>query len=251
MVLWELLISYERINLIQPTSKGAPEMLTTLAKHTFKLPQIAVEETRYQRIYRKFKAFTMIDERQYIGNLRLAAEVSEISGCIVECGTWRGGMSAGIAEVLGPSRKYYLFDSFQGLPPAREIDGSKALAWQSDIGSPGYLNNCSASEEEARYAVSQSPARNYKLIKGWFADTLPGFCFPEPIALLRLDADWYDSTKCVIDNLGGLVAPGGLIIVDDYYTWDGCTKATNEAAAEHNWKIRQSRFGGVCFIRVD
>jgi O-methyltransferase len=208
----------------------------------------AADERRYRSVYQKYTNFTMIPENTYIGNLRLAARAAEISGSVVECGTWRGGMIAGIADVLGPARRYYLFDSFEGLPPAKEIDGPAALAWQSNTTGPAYFDNCTASETEARTAMSMSSAKDYRIIKGWFNDSLPRAAVSKPIAILRLDGDWYDSTKCVLDNFASSVAPGGLIIVDDYYIWDGCTQAVNEFAASRKWRIRQN--DGICFIVV-
>ena len=92
----------------------------------------ASNERRFRKIFRKYRGFTMVPENIYAGNLRLASTVRNLSGAIVECGTWRGGMIAGIADVLGPGRHYRLFDSYEGLPPAREIDGEAALAWQRD-----------------------------------------------------------------------------------------------------------------------
>ena len=214
------------------------------------LVAFAGDELRYRLIFRKYREFTMIPGHSYVGNLHLAARVRNVPGCIVECGTWRGGMIAGIADVLGRSRHYYLFDSFEGLPPAREIDGQAALAWQSDTTGSAYYNNCTASEDDARRAMSRSRARNYQIVKGWFEATLPGMKWIEPIALLRMDADWYESTRCILENLASRLAPGGLILVDDYYTWDGCAQAVNEFAVERKWKIRQSRIHGVCYIAV-
>lgn len=190
----------------------------------------------------------MIPGSTYVGNLCLAAMAAQIQGSIVECGTWRGGMIAGIADVLGPGRRYYLFDSFEGLPPAKEIDGPAALAWQADTKGAGYFDNCTASEQEARAAMSLSRAKDYQIVKGWFRETLPRVSMPQPIALLRMDGDWYESTKCILDNLAPSVARGGLIIVDDYYLWDGCTQAVNEAAAMRKWRIQQ--YAGICFIVV-
>jgi len=159
-----------------------------------RVSRFVLNEWRFRGLYRKYKQYTMIPEGAYFDNLRLATRVAAIEGNIVECGTWRGGMIAGIAEVLGSQRRYYLCDSFQGLPPAKEIDGEAARNWQADTASPGYHNNCLASEEDVRAAMSMSPASDYKILKGWFEETLP--TFPgEPIALLRMDADWYDSTK--------------------------------------------------------
>ena len=208
------------------------------------------EATRFRKSFRKFQAFTMVPEPKYIGNLRLASTIAQLPGDVVECGTWRGGMIAGIADTLGPGRKYWLFDSFEGLPPAKPIDGGAALAWQRDVSSPGYYNNCRASEEEAKSAMSISAARDYAIVKGWFRDTLPATSVG-PIALLRLDADWYESTKDVLQNFADRVVPGGLIVVDDYYTWDGCALAVNECVAQRGWRIRQSSLGNVCYISVE
>jgi O-methyltransferase len=209
----------------------------------------AVDELRFRSLHRKYKKYTMISEAVYAGNLHLAAKVKNVEGSIVECGTWRGGMIAGIGDVLGEQRSYYLCDSFEGLPPVKEIDGAEAQAWQADTTSPAYLNNCTASEEDARTAMSMSSAKDYQIVKGWFEDTLPKLT-PQPIALLRMDADWYESTKCILENLSDRVVSGGLIVIDDYYVWEGCTVAVNEFAARKKWRIRQSRLHGVCYIKA-
>jgi O-methyltransferase len=190
----------------------------------------------------------MIPEHLYAGNLQLALLVKKIPGAIVECGTWRGGMVAGIADALGPDRQYFLFDSYEGLPPAKEIDGKAALEWQSDTKSPIYYDNCRASEKDAQTAMGMSAARQVTIVKGWFNETLPRAA-TGPIALLRMDADWYESTKQILSNLAHLVVPEGIIVVDDYYIWEGCTRAINEWAAENNLMIRQFWRGGICFIQ--
>ena len=183
----------------------------------------------FREIYRKFRAYTMIHEAKYVNNLELCFEFKGTPGCVVECGVWRGGMSAGMAEVLGPDRHYFLFDSFEGLPPAREdLDGAAATAWQSNTTSPTYYNNCSAAEAEAAAAMKLSAATSYSLVKGWFNETTPRFQPPCEIAVLRLDGDWYDSTRVCLENLYPHVAPGGIVIIDDYYNWDGCARAVNE-----------------------
>jgi O-methyltransferase len=210
----------------------------------------SIDEFRFRKVYGKYKDYTMVPRSIYTGNLHLASTVMNTPGSIVECGTWRGGMIAGIADVLGEQRRYYLFDSFQGLPPAKENDGAAAVAWQSDTAGATYYQNCKASEADAREAMSRSAAQHYEIVAGWFNETLSKAELSEPIALLRMDADWYESTKSVLDGFADRMAPGGLIIVDDYYTWEGCTLAVNEFATLRRWKIRQSRRGGICFIVV-
>lgn len=174
----------------------------------------------------------MIHEAAYVNNLELCARFSAIPGCVVECGVWRGGMIAGMAEVLGAGRQYFLFDSFEGLPPASEDrDGASAVAWQKNANSPVHYNNCTAAEEEAAAAMKLSGATSFSLVKGWFNETIPRFIPASGIAVLRLDCDWYESTRVCLENLYPHVAPGGVVIIDDYYIWDGCARAVNEFMA--------------------
>lgn len=186
----------------------------------------------FRSIYRKYSAYTQIHEAMYVDNLELCAKFAAMRGCVVECGVWRGGMSAGMAEVLGANRHYFLFDSFEGMPQAREdLDGAAAVAWQSNPTGPIYRNNNAASQEEAVAAMKLSGTPSFSLVKGWFNETLPRFVPPCAIAVLRLDGDWYDSTRASLENLYPHVAPGGIVIVDDYYSWDGCARAVNEFVA--------------------
>ena len=76
--------------------------------------------------------------------------------------------------------------------------------------------------------MKMSSASKFSLIPGWFADTLRDFTPCEGIAVLRLDADWYESTIQCLTSPYPSVVPGGLIIVDDYYTWDGCARAVHD-----------------------
>ena len=69
---------------------------------------------QYQRIYSRFKSFTMLPKPNYVNNLSICDEYRSIQGSVVEAGTWKGGMIAGIAALLGNSRAYYLYDSFHG-----------------------------------------------------------------------------------------------------------------------------------------
>jgi len=202
-----------------------------------------------QRIYSRFRQYTMVPKDIYLINLQLAETVAKTPGCVVECGVWRGGMIAGIAALLGPSRTYVLFDSFEGLPPPKDIDGLSAAAWCADKSGPFYFNNCTADISEAERAMKMSGANDYRFIKGWFEDTIPAFVPPEPIALLRLDGDWFESTLICLKHLHTRLAPGGVVIVDDYYTWDGCARAVHTflAGCDRPYRVGQAQ-NKVCFI---
>lgn len=202
----------------------------------------AAKEKKLISIYEKYKDYTMIPLKIYLKNLRLIEKYANVSGCVVECGVWRGGMAAGMSELLGGDRTYYLFDSFEGLPQAKEIDGKAAIEWQNDKDSPGYRDNCKAEISYAEEAMRKSRTKNYHLIKGWFEETLPNFALTEQIAFLRLDADWYESTTQCLNSLYPKVAKGGLIIIDDYYAWDGCSRAVHDYLSRNSRKERIMQF---------
>ena len=200
-------------------------------------------------IYSKYKEYTMITKEIYFSNLKICKDFGNINGEIVECGTWKGGMIAGIAEVLGPDRNYFLFDSYEGLPDATEKDGKSAFDYQQNTNSPGYYNNCTASQQSAIDAMKLSGAKNVKITKGWFNETLPKQKFENGIAVLRMDADWYDSTMDILANFFPKINKGGVIIIDDYYHWEGCTRAVHDYLSRHECTetITSTSFG-VCFI---
>ena len=199
-----------------------------------------------RKSFKKYSSFTMIPRLQYLGNLDLADRVRNVQGCIVECGTWRGGMIAGIAQSLGPEREYVLFDSFEGLPRAEDIDGLAAQAWQADITSPSYYNNCTAERNQAEQAMALAHVARPEIVAGWFNDTVPAWALEgRQIALLRLDGDWYESTLVCLRNLFPLVVPGGLIVLDDYFVWEGCTRAVHQylSEAQRPESIRTTKAG--------
>jgi O-methyltransferase len=200
-------------------------------------------------IYRKYRAFTMIPEPSYVRNLSLVKRFRQVPGSVVECGVWKGGMSAGMVDVAGAHRHYYLFDSFEGCPKAKEIDGQSAKRWQEDVNSPLYYNNSSADIAFSRDVMKRAGALNCSIIKGWFEETLPGFRAEGGIAILRLDGDWYDSTMICLDHLFPQVNEGGVIIIDDYFAFEGCGRALHDYLSR-NQVARQIRQldNDVCFI---
>lgn len=218
-----------------------------LAARTFL--QTHKNNVAYKELFNEFRDYTMIPEKSFGHTLDVARKAADIAGCIVQCGVWRGGMAAGLVSILGKSRACYLFDSFEGLPQAKEIDGAAAISWQSNRESPTYFDNCSALPEFAAEAMSKAGATNFRLVKGWFEETLSGFIIPEPIAVLHLDADWYESTKTCLTAFYHRVAPGGVIILDDYYTWDGCSRALHDFLSAHSVTERICSLGGICYLK--
>jgi O-methyltransferase len=157
---------------------------------------------------------------------------SEIPGAFVECGVWRGGASFLMADVLRrehvTDRVVWMFDSFEGMPPVEAIDGKRALQWEEQ-GDPA-TNDATASLEEVEAAREKlGLSALTRPVKGWFEKTLPETREEiGPIALLRLDCDWHASVTTCLETLYNLVSPGGYVLIDDYYTFDGCALAVHE-----------------------
>lgn len=209
-----------------------------------------VRSVLFIRIVIKYRQFTMAPALYYWRNLLIVDQWRHLDGCVVECGVWRGGVSAGMAEVLGKDREYFLFDSFEGLPPAGKDDGEFAKKWQADTESETYYDNCAAEIDFAERAMKLSGSRKYNLKKGWFEDTLPEFVPPCKIAVLRLDGDWYDSTMVALDNLYKYLAPNALVIIDDYYAWDGCSRAVHDFLSKTKSLTRISKKYNICVLDV-
>jgi O-methyltransferase len=208
-----------------------------------------LDRKTYKKLYTKYRGFTMIPEKFFLDNLEVCAPLRFRSGCIVECGVWRGGMIAALTEVMGKDRNVYLFDSFEGLPPAGEKDGEGAKEYQKNTTAIDYFDNCRAEMDYSLKAMEMASASHPNFIKGYFENTLPGYEFPEPIIVLRLDADWYDSTMQCLENLYDKVAPGGIILVDDYYYWDGCTRAVHDFLSKKNHPTHiHETAEGVCYF---
>lgn len=228
------------LNLLQAILTHSEEGLRRAVRQLRRIP--------LDLIYKRYSDLTMVRCPTYIDNLELARKAIPISGCVVECGVWRGGMSGGMVEILGTSRNYFLVDSFEGLPAPKELDGQAAVDYQKNVTSPGYYNNCTAEEAFAKEAMARASCTSYHLIRGWFENTVPSLTFGEPIALLRLDGDWYESTMTCLTHLYDKVAKGGVIIIDDYFAWDGCSRAVHDFLSQRSALERLRMHGNVCYM---
>jgi hypothetical protein len=175
----------------------------------------------------------------------LHARVNEIldqgiPGDLVECGVWRGGAAFLMAEILErrgeTDRKVWLFDSFEGLPAPREIDGHRAHEYAEKKDDPGYYDNCRADVEDVRASARRLGLEDLtEIVPGWFDDTLPEHSERiGPIAVLRIDCDWHDPVALCLETLYDQVSPGGIVIIDDYYTYEGCAIAVHEFLARRS-----------------
>jgi O-methyltransferase len=179
--------------------------------------------------------FTMTSHER-IASLCNAVEYivrANIEGDIVECGVWRGGsmMAAALTLVhLGRTdRNIYLFDTFTGMTAPtdldrRSADGFDAAILINDWTKEGTMWAPASVEDVRRNVVGTSyPGSRIHLVE----DTLPASA-PSGIALLRLDTDWYESTRHELTHLYPRIAPAGVLIIDDYGFWTGARKAVDE-----------------------
>ena len=162
-----------------------------------------------------------------------------IEGAFIECGVWRGGSSMVAAYTLlelgDTSRDLFLFDTFEGMSPptAKDVmfDGTKAEDLLKVSERREDLDNywCIGSLENVRRNMLSTgyPEAKIHLIKGKVEDTVPQHA-PNKIALLRLDTDWYESTKHEMEHLYPRLAPHGVLIIDDYGHWVGAKQAVDE-----------------------
>jgi hypothetical protein len=201
-----------------------------------------------EKLYSDFRHHTMVPLNRFKQNLKLCLDMKNISGDVVECGTWRGGMLAGIRRVMGGGRSYWAFDSFEGLPPARAIDGKQAIDYQKNVDSPRYYNNCSAEREWVESLFSDDTTI-LKVVQGWFSDTMMiEENLPKEISILRLDGDWYESTMTSLKALFPRVVHQGLVIIDDYVDWVGSKRAVHTYFNLMDIEIEIKEKNGVHFF---
>jgi hypothetical protein len=154
---------------------------------------------------------------------------NNIAGDIVECGVWKGGSMMAVARTLlnlKQNRRLWLYDTYEGFsPPTKEDISTCGFSAQKDFES-NYYRVSIESVRQAVLSTGYSPAL-VNFVKGKVEETIPSQV-PDQIALLRLDTDWYESTKHELEHLFPRLARGGVLIVDDYGHWKGARKATDE-----------------------
>ena len=175
-------------------------------------------------------------------DLHISTIVQEnIDGDFVECGTYRGGLAAlmlGHIQFSNLEKKLYVYDTFEGMaePTDKDISVKNEIALaefqntKNEI--TGYANWCRATIDiihSTLNLVTKNWPEQVFLIKGKVEDTLTfEKNLPEKISLMRLDTDWYESTKIELETFYNKLSIGGVVIIDDYYYWQGQKLAVDE-----------------------
>jgi len=202
------------------------------------------------------------------------ANLRGVTGDVVEAGVWRGGISCVMArasiDYLPPStvhRRSFLIDTFEGLPEPTKEDGEKAIDLWTQVatgkrtwadaggGTRDHRLNWGGAINEVANVMNRSgvPPDRVHYLKGKAEETLflpssRSQALPDPIAVLRLDTDWYMSTKVELEVLWPRLSPGGWLGIDDYYSWAGSRTATDEWLASRNWSTQAFEVGSFCNV---
>ncbi|WP_037578009.1 TylF/MycF/NovP-related O-methyltransferase [Phaeacidiphilus oryzae] len=219
-----------------PAPAPAPEPAAPKPAPPLKLPEDYDEEAK--EVIRAVKPFTMTSPERLNAFILATRHVVKhgIPGDIVECGVWRGGSMQACARTLlslgVTDRDLYLFDTFEGMTPPTEedtrSDGKTAAellaAYEKDrpIWAVASLDDVKAGFAELAY-----PEERLHYVQGKVEDTVPGEA-PEQISVLRLDTDWYASTKHELEHLYSRLVSGGVLLIDDYGYWQGSRQAVDE-----------------------
>jgi O-methyltransferase len=168
---------------------------------------------------------------------------SRTPGALVECGVWRGGSMMATALTLlrlgDTQRDLYLFDTYSGMtaPTAEDVDSaydgfSLSRKWQRRHRED--RNWLGVPEDRVREAMASTgyPPERVHLVEGPVEETLPAAA-PREISLLRLDTDWYASTRHEMEQLYPRLVAGGVLVLDDYGHYPGARRAVDEYLAAH------------------
>ena len=229
------------------------------------LDDLKLPAGEFERYYRVVQPYTMVDPHRCHSLYQSIVYLLnyQIPGAFVECGVWRGGccmLMALLAMTRGKrDRDIFLYDTFAGMVEPTQDDirrKDQAAAheeWQKHQ-TDTHNQWCYAGLEEVKKNMASTgyPTERIHYIKGKVEETIPHAGMPEKIALLRLDTDWYESTKHELEHLFPRLVPGGVIILDDYYFWQGQQKAVDEYFAKHKASITFRHVTtGVMGIRPD
>ena len=198
------------------------------------------------------KPFTMTSPERIVA-LSNAVEYivgNDSNGAFVECGVWKGGSALVMILTLQRlgcvDRDIYLFDTFEGMTAPTDVDRSirnesaKSLMESSDQETSWIWARSELDEVRRLTLETGYPSEKVHFCKGSVEETIPQHA-PQTISLLRLDTDWYESTRHELHHLFPRLIGGGVLIIDDYGHWQGARKAVDEYISDHNVDILLNR----------
>lgn len=227
------------------------------------LPEDILRDKKFVSILDECKPFTMVSPDRSFALYKAVnyLSINDIQGDFVECGVWKGGQAMIMAHTLlqagDKKRRIWLYDTYTGMSKPAECDtsiltGEKALSIWERNNEQDHNKWCYASLEEVseNLAATGYPKDNLIYVRGKVEDTIPNQA-PKEIALLRLDTDWYESTRHELNHLFPRLVKGGVLIIDDYGSWEGSRSAVDEYILKRREKVMLMRIGtGAIGVKV-
>ena len=229
--------SFERF--VDQAARKVGLQVSRVTSGSSRLPVEATE--RDIDLINSLKPFTMTSSERLWSLINAVRHVvsNEIAGDFVECGVWRGGsvmaMTGELSTLGVTDRKIWLYDTFAGMtdPTAADVEAGSGVTAADMLSSTAVAEGdnvwCVAGLPDVQANVRSTgyPFENFTFVEGDVAQTLES-SFPETISLLRLDTDWYESTRMELEVLYPRLTIGGVCIFDDYGHWQGARKAVDE-----------------------
>ena len=211
------------------------------------------------------KGFTMTSSERLWSLINAVRHVvdNQIPGDLVECGVWRGGSVMAMARELSSlgvsDRRIWLYDTFAGMtdPTSFDVEAGSGMTAANMLSSTEVADGdnvwCVAGLQDVSANVRSTgyPFENFTFVEGDVSKTLKSD-FPDSISLLRLDTDWYESTRTELEVLYPRLSVGGVCIFDDYGHWQGARKAVDEyfAGLGHRPYMHPIDYSGRVLIKT-
>jgi O-methyltransferase len=210
------------------------------SKHYHQASGLSDMDPPFLPVYERCRQFSMTSPDRMYALYKAVQYIQQasIEGGIVECGVWRGGSMMVVAEALkmfgGPERHLHLFDTYEGLPEPTPEDvdvwGNDAESWWKQKRTSDRSSDWARAHlDEVQHNMNLTgfPEKSITYVKGMVEDTIPTQA-PDKISLLRLDTDWYASTKHEMQHLFPRLSRNGILIIDDYGHFKGAKQAIDE-----------------------
>lgn len=214
----------------------------------------------FNQIYKICSPYTMtsLEKMEKLHKSIVYIYKNKIEGAYVECGVFKGGsiMNMALTQLNYPKLVHiYLYDTFEGMTPQGKFDiNHRGVSAARILRNPSKMCVCSIEQVKKNVSLTGYPQEFLHYRKGDVADTLHEN-IPEKIALLRLDTDWYESTRIGLEALYPKLVKGGVLILDDYGYWRGARKATDDyfsfIGIKPELEAMESGISGVSLIKKE
>ncbi len=196
-----------------------------------------------------------------LGHALRRVEEESIPGVVIEAGCALGGSAILLASAKARSRPLRVYDVFGMIPPpgakddqdvhdryqviasgkSRGLKGQRYYGYETDL-----FQRVRRSFE--RYGFAPPEAHGIEMHAGLVQDTL---VVDEPVSLAHIDVDWYDPVMTCLERIAPRLSPGGAIVLDDYFDWSGCRKATDDFLKKAEIPLRRDpSAGSLALVRL-